>query len=250
MDIKTYLARIEYKGAIEPSLTVLSGLQRSHLLSVPFENLDIHYRNKIEIGKSYNKIVLMNRGGFCYELNSLFCWLLKMIGFDAILVSGRAYNKEKGFGPEFDHMAVIVTIGNQKYLSDVGFGEFAFAPLKLELNCNQTDERGVFRIRKYDDYYLAVEKQTSPGVFTYEYLFSLQERQPEEFDEMCIFHQTSKESHFTQKMICSLPRDNGRITLTGNKLKITNGDNVSERELNDEREIEKVLWEYFKIRLR
>ena len=78
-----YLKRINYSGSLEPSLKVLKQLQQAHLMSVPFENLDIHYGRTIELDldKIFNKVVVDHRGGFCYELNGLFGELLSMLGF-------------------------------------------------------------------------------------------------------------------------------------------------------------------------
>ena len=52
-----------------------------------------------------------------------------------------------------------------------------------------------------------------------------------------------------QKRICSLPTKNGRITLTGDTLKITENGEVRERKLNSEQEIQRELWNYFGIKL-
>ena len=225
MDIFKYLQRIKYIGELKPSLQVLKKLQKTHLLNVPFENLDIIDKIPIEldIEKLFNKIVKNNRGGFCYELNGLFFHLLKTIGFEAKMVSARVYNKKKGFGAEFDHMAIIVRIKNIDYLSDVGFGEFAFSPLKIELNTIQEDRRGNFKIEEYDSKYLLVSKHDTENWIP-DYIFSHQARKLKEYEEMCYYHQTSPDSHFTWKRICSLPTENGRITITGNTLKITKGE--------------------------
>src|SRR5674476_36943 len=64
-----------------------------------------------------------------------------------------------------------------------------------------------------------LKKKNTEGKFIPEYLFSEKERHIEEFYSMCYYHQTSNESHFTEKRICSLPTQNGRKTLTGNTLK-------------------------------
>jgi N-hydroxyarylamine O-acetyltransferase len=227
---------------------VLNGLQKSHLLTVPFENLDIHCGRRIDLKQTYTKIVERNRGGFCYELNGLFFELLKSIGFKAKLVSARVYDKNTGFGQEFDHMVIIVTINGNKYLTDVGFGEFAFYPLKIELDKLLEDPRGKFKISIYDNTYLLVSKIEENESIP-QYLFSEIERQPEDFYEMCVYHQTSPDSHFTQKRICSLPTENGRITISGNTLKITVDKNVTERILTDKDDFNKALWNYFKIKI-
>jgi N-hydroxyarylamine O-acetyltransferase len=250
LDIERYLKRIKYSGKTTPEVKVLTGLQYAHLMTVPFENLDIQNKVKIEIEDSYNKIVNSNRGGFCYELNSSFYQLLKGIGFDVKIVSARVFSNDTGkFGPEFDHMAIIANVQNKEYLVDVGFGDFTLHPLKFILNRNQRDPRGVFRIEKFDDTYFVVKKRNSSKTFTEEYIFSAKERGIDEFRKMCRFHQTSKKSHFTRKLVCSLPTDEGRITITGNTLKVTKNGTVTERALKSYSEIRKVLLGNFNIKL-
>jgi N-hydroxyarylamine O-acetyltransferase len=163
------------------------------------------------------------------------------------MVSARVHNKEKGFGPEFEHMALLVTLDSERYLVDVGFGEFALHPLLTRRNRDCTDPRGIFRITDYTDNFLLVSKLHSTGGFQPEYLFTETGRRLEEFYPMCHFQQTSSESHFTQKRICSLPTREGRLTLSGNMFKITVNGSVTETELKDENEIKRVLMEYFGI---
>lgn len=127
----------------------LRTLQRAHLLAVPFENLDIHWKRPITIdtAKFYDKIVGENRGGFCYELNGAFNALLGSLGFNTRLISARVFNGTDR-GPEYDHAAIIVTIGGDEYLADVGFGAFTAEPLRFVLDDEQTDAAGVFVIRR------------------------------------------------------------------------------------------------------
>ncbi len=249
MDIKKYMERIKYVDHVTISFEVLSKLQLMHLLNVPFENLDIHNHIKIDLNNLYDKIVLRKRGGFCYELNGVFYQLLKEIGFNAKMVSARVYNSSKDYSPEFDHMTLIVTLKDDKYLVDVGFGEFTSYPVKIELNKEIMDPAGVFRIESYNEDHKVIKKKNADGKFIAEYMFSEKERQTEEFYERCNFHQTSNESHFMQKRISSLLTKTGRITLAGDKMKITENGEVQERQLNNEQEIQQALWNYFGIKL-
>jgi len=248
MDIKQYLERITHVGPISPTLEVLSKLQMLHLLNVPFENLDIHNKTKIDLTNLFDKIVTRRRGGFCYELNGLFYELLIQIGFTVKMVSARVYDGKGNYSAEFDHMALIVEIMDNSYLADVGFGEFLFFPIKIELNKEISDPRGIFKIEIFDEFYHVVEKKNTDGSFIPEYIFSKKERRLEEFSEMCNYHQTNIASHFMQKRVCSLPTGNGRITLTGNKLKITENGDVSERVLNNEEQVTQELWNHFGIK--
>jgi N-hydroxyarylamine O-acetyltransferase len=52
-----------------------------------------------------------------------------------------------------------------------------------------------------------------------------------------------------QKRVCSLPGENGRITLTGDTLKITEHGKVTERKLNTEEDVQEILWNYFGVKL-
>jgi len=89
MNITDYLDRINYHGPLAPTAETLRGLQVSHLLTVPFENLSIHARQPIALDDNalFEKIVKRRRGGFCYEANGLFAALLRALGFDVNMLS-------------------------------------------------------------------------------------------------------------------------------------------------------------------
>ena len=248
MDKGKYLDRIKYSGGLEPSLDLLKKLQKNHLLNIPFENLDIHFKVsiKLNIDRIYEKIVQNNRGGFCYELNGLFYELLRSIGFKAKRISARVYNKDNTYSPEFDHFTIIVKIDNIDYLTDVGFGEFIFEPLELRLGKIQNVERGSYSFDEYEDGYLRLNK-IEDGAHTPEFIFKNIERNLAEYKEMCEYHQSNPNSHFMKKKLISLPTINGRITISGKTLKIVENKKVTEKKLKNETEFEKELWDKFKI---
>src|SRR5678815_122818 len=111
MDITQYLNRIQYSGPVSPTAETLHQLQVAHLQSVPFENLSIHANEPIILNDDalFEKIVTRRRGGFCYELNGLFAALLRTLGFKVEMLSAGVSNNQNGFGPEFDHMTLLVT---------------------------------------------------------------------------------------------------------------------------------------------
>jgi N-hydroxyarylamine O-acetyltransferase len=111
MEIREYLERIEIHKQLEPHYAFLAELQQSHLLHVPFENLDVVHKREIVLDpqRLFEKIVQKKRGGFCYELNGAFAWLLNKLGYQVTLLSAMVYNGEvNDFGPEFDHMTLLV----------------------------------------------------------------------------------------------------------------------------------------------
>ena len=126
VEVEQYLARIGYKGPREPTLEALSKLQQCHMLSVPFENLSVYGKEEIFLTKDwlYDKIVRRHRGGFCYELNTIFAFLLDYFGFDYKTYGSRVFGRFTGIlGPPNDHKFMIVNIEDKRWLSDVGFGD-------------------------------------------------------------------------------------------------------------------------------
>ena len=245
MDVNKYLARINYLESQEPELNTLKSLQRHHLLHIPFENLDIH-RNveiRLELDRIYDKIVNQNRGGFCYELNGLFCELLIQLGFQVDRISARVFTDEKGYGPEMDHLALIVHLPEGDYLVDVGFGEFVLEPLKFELNIIQHDSRGSFTIDNWEGYYRV--KKIELGEQKYQYIFHSTPRKFEEFAKICHFQQTNPDSHFRVKRAISKPTMDGRITLAGDTLKIKKNMTVTETKIEGDQAFSDALLKYF-----
>jgi N-hydroxyarylamine O-acetyltransferase len=248
LDAGAYLTRIGLgRQELGADVASLRTLQRSHLLTVPFENLDIHWKRPITIdtAKFYDKIVGEKRGGFCYELNGAFKALLGVLGFQTRLVSARVFNGT-GHGPEYDHAAIIVTIGGTEYLADVGFGDFAAEPLRLVLDEAQIDAAGVFVIRQYDDDYLEVA-QRNGDEWKSQYIFRDIARDPLEFAEMCDYQQYSPDSHFTKGKVCSLMTSNGRKTLSDKSFVVTADGERTELPVGSEEEFERILAREFGI---
>ena len=249
MNVEKYLARIGMdRVGVVADIAGLKLLQRQHLLNVPFENLDIHWKRpiKVEVNAFYQKIVVENRGGFCYELNGLFNELLRELGFVTRLLSARVAAADGSFTPEYDHAAILVIIGEMQYLADVGFGTFAAQPLRLVPDLEQEDEAGNFIIRKYDAEYFEVAKKEDFG-FKSEYIFKPLGHDLSEFADRCDWQQFSPDSHFTKGRICSLMTPSGRKTLTDDKFILTDGVSRTEAPVISEDEFESVLFTQFGI---
>ena len=249
MNTDDYLSRIGVKADdLEPNEECLRLLQRKHLLTVPFENLDIHRKRPIvlDTGKFYEKIVRERRGGFCYELNGLFNELLCELGFQTRLLSARVFDGT-AYGPEFDHAAIIVTIGDDEFLADVGFGDFTAEPLRFGLGVEQHDQTGVFIIRKFDEQYLEVAKKDGSD-WKSEYIFKDIPHELSDYVEMCDFQQYSPESHFTKGKVCSLLTENGRKTLTDKKFLVTADGRKIETVVETNEGFERILKQEFGIR--
>ncbi|XP_030064967.1 arylamine N-acetyltransferase 2 isoform X2 [Microcaecilia unicolor] len=257
MDVSLYLDRIRYRGTTDPSLETLLGLHKCHVLSVPFESLSIHCGEKITLDPPsvYDKIVQRHRGGFCFENNSLFFWLLKEMGYQVQMVSGHVQNIfTKRYGPPNDHMVLLVDLGNQRWICDVGFGDAFRTPLLLEADKEQVQDNGVFKLQQDGEKWylqrLLEDEGTGTQEWTSLYKFTQKEQKLEDFRGMCEYHQTSPSSIFFSKSFCSLHVPEGKVTYMGWRLIITTFTGTSSQKTTiqlPEEEIPNVLRERFGI---
>ena len=247
MNVETYLKRINYSGPLVPAAETLRTLQVAHLLAVPFENLSIHAGEPIVLEEDalFTKIVDGRRGGFCYEANGLFAALLRALGFDVAMLAAGVAKSSGGFGPNFDHMTLMVTLAD-RWLVDVGFGDSFLEPLLLDERGEQVQGTRAFRIDT-DGPHLILMRRNDAGAWEPQYRFTLQPYTFSDYEEMCHFHQTSPESHFTKGRICSLATDDGRITLSDMRLIKTSNQLRDERTLTSQEEYDQILRDQFGI---
>jgi N-hydroxyarylamine O-acetyltransferase len=252
VDVAAYLDRIGYGGRLDTSLETRSSLRdlrdlhMAHLYAVPFENLDIILGRPIALGgeELFDKIVTRRRGGFCYELNGMFCALLRELGFRVTMLSAEVAREAGGFSPEFDHLALRVDL-DEPWLVDVGFGDGFGLPLSLNDTGEQEQGGRLYRIIVDGEY--RVLQRRDPDDWTSQYRFTLRPRTLEDFADRCRFHQTSPESHFTRGRICTLATPEGRVTLSGLRLIVTTGAERTERWLAGEAEYAAVLRQTFGV---
>jgi N-hydroxyarylamine O-acetyltransferase len=247
LDIDAYLQRLNYSGSREPTAETLRGLQVAHLFTVPFENLSIHANEPIMLEDEalFNKIVERRRGGFCYEANGLFAALLRQLGFAVTMLSAEVANKDGSFSQPFDHMCLLVRL-EENWLVDVGFGDSFVEPLRLQESIEQIQGRLAYRLVADEDY-LVLLRRAEEG-WKPQYRFTLQGYQFADYEEMCRYHQTSPESHFTQGRLCSRATEQGRLTLSEMRFITTSSAGErNERTLLTEEEYNQVLREQFGI---
>lgn len=251
MKVDAYLKRIGCLNVRKaPTLKTLSHLQHQHLLSVPFENLDIRRGQSIhlDLPSIYNKVVENMRGGFCYELNSLYAWLLQELGFTVHLLSARVVTSEGSLGPEFDHLTLMVEL-DQPYLTDVGFGDSSRVPLPFSGESHSCVSGRYRVVPLAEKNIFALQKADKEEGWKDQYLYTTIPRKLQDFSVMCQHHQTSPDSHFTQKSICSLATETGRISLSDDHLIITEGGEKRNIPFHSPTEKAKWLRKAFKIML-
>src|SRR6266850_678800 len=253
MNIDAYLKRINWRGSLAPTAQTLRELQVANLLTVPFENLSIHSAEPIILDDDalFEKIVVRRRGGFCYELNGLFAALLLELGFKVVMLSAGVANATGTFGPDFDHMTLLVAVDvdglEERWLADVGFGDSFREPLLLDSPLEQAQGERAYKFLT-DEPYLILMQRESGGEWKNQYRFTLRSYSYADYAEMCRYHQTSPDSHFTQARICTSATPEGRVTLSEMRLITTiDGTERTERLLMNEAEYASVLKELFGV---
>jgi N-hydroxyarylamine O-acetyltransferase len=223
------------------------------MMKVPFENLDIHRGRPIvlEDRSLFAKIVERRRGGFCYELNGLFAWLLRELGFEVSMLSGEVAQPGGGYGPPFDHMALRVRL-EEEWLADVGFGDSFIEPLPLGFDGEVMEDDFAYRIVVVGEQHGVLRREIGrddEADWQPQYRFTLDPHVYGDYEEMSQFHQTSPLSGFTRKEVCSRATERGRVTVSDRRLIEIEGGTRNERMLSTEEEFRRTLSDRFGISL-
>ncbi|SFB80984.1 N-hydroxyarylamine O-acetyltransferase [Halobiforma haloterrestris] len=231
--VEAYLDRIGLKpDAIETQdLESLERLQRAHVRSVPFENLDIvgDPRGRwperpidLSVSALYEKIVASNRGGYCFELNGLFHWLLSEVGFEVDRVAGRVVTDGEPSPPANHHANVVHLDPDRRYVVDVGMGTPAMRRPTPFDGTARTDGAGVaWRVADCDrpgEPYRTEYRPPGADEWATRYVFSDEPRDLDYFAATNDYLQRAPESPFTGDPIVSIATADGHLKLTGDTL--------------------------------
>lgn len=233
MDVEKYLQKINCTHLKEVSLKNLSNLQKSHLRKIPFENFDMHMNKSIDFSleKSYDQIVNNPRGGYCIQLNCLFGWLLKKLGYDVWFIPAFFFNQTLNSYFKLPiHLILIVNIENKKYYVDVGTSRVVVEPFEIIEEKIQKRLYGFYRFKCKDKIYEFERKsinQNAQWIPTIK--FKLEPKEFEYFREMNDYVQTDLHPSIFYRTIAVLSIENGIRYLIGNRYtEIVFGENFEE----------------------
>jgi N-hydroxyarylamine O-acetyltransferase len=251
MDVREYLHRIGAHFPKGPTLEGLRDVHLAHLRAVPFENLDIHRGVPIVLDRDriLRKIVADRRGGFCYELNTAFHWLLTELGYPVTLLSAEVARPEGGFGIPFDHMMLLAEVEGDAWLADVGFGDSFLRPLRFVEGEVHEEKEYRFRLTRHESYWHLERAPRDGDGYLEQYRFTTVARQIGDYRGGCEYHQKSPESTFTQKVVATRALEDGRVTVTRDRVILRQGGARSETPLADETAFYSALAQYFGIQM-
>ncbi|MEE9414187.1 MAG: arylamine N-acetyltransferase [Acidimicrobiales bacterium] len=248
LDTEQYLARIGFDyDQVALDLATLEALQRSHLSTVPFENLDVYRGQPVrcDLAHSVPKVVERRRGGWCFELNGAFSALLTELGFEVRLLGAAVLLG--GPNAVIDHLTLEVQL-DEPYLVDVGFGDSFISPLRLNFAGEQDGGSGTFQL-------IASSQGTTlariaAGVPEAQYRFKRVDRKLTDFIAASDELQANRELHWSQKPFATRLIDGGpdRVTLLKDRLKICR-DGVESTKDIEPKDWDRTLSDWFKISL-
>jgi N-hydroxyarylamine O-acetyltransferase len=249
IDLDRYLARIRYRGALDPTAGTLHAMHRSHVAEIPFENLDVQLGRpiRLDLESLQAKIVGEHRGGYCFEQNALFAAVLHRIGFRVTTLAARVRYHATAPTPR-THMLLKVDLPEGPFIADVGFGgDGPLTPLRLVHDEEQAQQLATFRIAAEGaEHRLDVKRN---GVFLPLYAFTLEEQFPVDYELANYFTSTHPESRFVQALIAARPGDGCRYSLYNREFGIRRGEDVERRTLGDDEELFAALERYFGLRI-
>ncbi|MCD2171786.1 arylamine N-acetyltransferase family protein [Rhizobium sp. C4] len=232
-DLKAYLARVGIaETPSEASPATLGRLQLAQARHIPFENMDPLTGKVPDLDPAalWRKLVENRRGGYCFEVNALLGTALSTLGFKAMPIMARVRNGAPRGGPR-SHMAFIVTIGNETYLADCGFGGgVPMMPFRLDSAEPQEIVGETYRVRRDEDTGEEVlERQTSEGWYGL-YGFERSPAFQPDFEAANFVCARWDKAPFPTNLMMARVTEDGRNTLFNRALKISrNGESEAQR---------------------
>jgi N-hydroxyarylamine O-acetyltransferase len=158
---KTYFKKLNINPSVS-SLELVAELQQKHISTFSFNSIAVLLGQSIslDIEDIYEKIVLKNDGGYCFEHNKLMYEVLNSLGFDVSISIAKVLNNREDIDSPRTHRITILKWESNNYVVDVGFGAFSpKAPMKLDgLEVNGQDYQIV---KRQEEYYLEHLKSRS-----------------------------------------------------------------------------------------
>lgn len=248
IDLAAYLRRVEYEGPLEPAAEVLRALHLAHATHIPFENLDILLERpiRLDLASLQAKLVGANRGGYCFEQNSLFAAVLEEVGFAVTRLAARVRYGTTAVLPR-THMLMLVRCEGRTWLADVGFGaEGLLYPVPF--GGGEASEQFAWSYRVAPQGEEWVLQSLHDGAWSDLYAFTLEPQHAVDYEMANHFTSTHPESRFRRGVTAQLAAAGVRRLIRGGELIVDDGTTVTRRPI-DPGELAYILDQHFGLRL-
>jgi N-hydroxyarylamine O-acetyltransferase len=240
MGLAEYLARIGFDREPKADRETLARVQRRHLLSIPYENLDVQLGRRVitDPAAAFEKLVTRRRGGWCYEMNGLLGWALAEIGFAVTRLASGVMRSVSGDEAIGSHLVLRVDLNGESFLADAGLGDGPLEPFPIADGPWATAEAS-YRLERLEGGWWRLHNRVGGRPPDFDF-------RPDLIDEAllsrkCVLLQTDPSSMFVQNLICQRIVDGGHVQLLGRVLRRFTGEGAIERVLASADELTDVL---------
>jgi arylamine N-acetyltransferase len=249
MNVEAYLARIGFTGKPDGGTETLGKLQELHLQAVPYENLDIMkgVPLSLQLESIYDKIVGRGRGGYCFELNALFGWLLRELGYGVTDYFARFWRDEANTPPKRRHQVLRVEAEGRVFLCDVGVGGIVpRRPLLLQEGLEQQQGGESYRFDRDAEFgWMLMEKKKDGWARLFS--FTEEPQLPKDYLMASFWCEHAPDSVFKNNRIVAMHTKDGRNTVWNEEFRLFRPDGVHAFTPASEAEDAEALKKYFGI---
>ena len=231
LDLEAYFARVGFDRAPRATLETLRELHRLHAEAIPFENLAPFLGEPVRLDPASleEKLVRRRRGGWCFEQNLLFADVLEAIGFPVRRLAARVrWNVPPGVVTARSHMLMLVTVADEPWIADVGFGgQSLTAPLRLAPMVEQATPHETCRLVPEGERF--VLEANLAGSWSALYAFELHEQQQADYEVSNWYLANHPQSQFVTGIVAARAAPDRRHALRNARYAIHHRDGRTER---------------------
>lgn len=226
---EAYFRRIGLPEDTPVSLTkdFLERIQYQHVISIPYENLDIlnHRPLSLKTADLYDKIVLRHRGGYCFELNALLKAFLSELGFEVNSYFARFLRGATDL-PLRRHHVLSVKTDDGTYVCDVGIGQTApRSPLLLKEGLVQHQGDEAYKFER-DAQLGWVLWELRGGEWSRYFSFTEDVALDVDFIQPSFYCEAHPDSPFNKTLIAAIKTEGGRKSIDHRTYKEFRGNNI------------------------
>jgi N-hydroxyarylamine O-acetyltransferase len=245
-DHDAYLARIGFRGPVEPTLETLAGLTRAHISSIPFENVDVLLGRgvRIDLASISRKLIADRRGGYCFEHGTLFQAAIEHLGFHSTAHAARVVTMRPRHEAPRTHMFLTVAVDGTSFVVDPGFGGHgALVPVPVRDGVEVRD--GVDRhrmVRRDGEWVLEAEID---GTMTPLWTSTLEPELPIDFELANHWVSTSPGSVFVNRLMLRALTPGGRTSVMNRDVTVVRNGTSEKHQLADRGALRALLAGHF-----
>ena len=247
LDLPAYCERIGFSGDLTPNRTLLEKLHQAHANRIAFENLDILLGRPIQVDLAsiQQKLVSERRGGYCFEHNLLMAAALEALGFTVRKLAARVRLGSDQVRAR-THMLLMVDLGEQPLLVDVGFGAQGFQrPLPFAPGEILRRFQWHYRVVPEGDAWVLQSRQDRRWFDLY--VFTREAQHWIDYKVANHYVSTHPDSMFARDLIVQRPTPEARYSLHNLEFSIDRGETAENRSLADQAELLRVLANTFDL---